>query len=359
MNGRTVAQPQKAAIPTFAPVLRGMLQRKCACGGTPGPTGECAACRHKRLATQGALPLQTKLTVNQPGDRYEREVDRVAEQVMRMPEPGLQRQVEEEEEEILQTKPVGQGRAGGDVGTQAKIPPIVHDVLRSPGRPLDTSTRQFMESRFGHDFSQVRVYTDARAAEAATAVNARAFTVADEIVFRRGEYAPETLVGRRLLAHELTHVIQQSHALARPALQRQTEPPRIPDFPGLVTALSHDIGENLYDYGHHFYRIATLYPDQPDLLEDAFARYALGQNVLETGYSFLGAEPGAAEALALTTGITFKGVNFLATGELVIDYQFDLGRDLRLETGIDLAVNPDDFTDVKRVDAGIGVVGHF
>jgi hypothetical protein len=345
-------------VASTVPARSGVLQRKCACGGTPGPTGECAACRRKR---QLGGTLQAKLRISRLGDPFEREADRVAEQVMRMPEPGLQRQVneEEKEEELLQTKPVGQELAGRGVETPAQVPPIVHDVLRSPGRPLDPSTRRVMESRFGHDFSQVRVHTDARAAASAWAVDALAYTVGQDIVLRAGEYAPDTMTGQKLLAHELTHVIQQSSAVARPALQRQTEPPRFPDFPRLVTALSDDIGENLYDFGHHFYRIATLYPDQPDLLEDAFARYALGRNVLETGYSFLGAEPGTAEALALTSGITFKGLNFLATGELVVDLQFDLGEDLRLETGIDLAVNPDDVTDVKRVDVGIGVVGHF
>ncbi len=355
MNARSYGRAKPAAVLSMVAARSIVLQRKCACGGTRGPTGECPACRRKRLLGE---TLQTKLHVNQPDDRFEQEADRVTEQVMRIPEPGLQRQLDQKEEGPLQTKSSTQPRVTY-ASTDGEAPPIVQVVLSSAGRPLDAQTRAFMESRFGHDFGQVRVHTDGRAAEAATAINARAFTVADDIVFGPGEYAPETPGGRRLLAHELTHVIQQSQAPAGPALQRQTEPPRIPDVPGLVTALSDDIGENLYDYGHHFYRIATLYPDQPDLLEDAFARYALGQNVLETGYSFVGAEPGTAEALALTTGITFKGLNFLATGELVIDYQFDLGSDLKLEAGIDLAVNPDDLTDVKRVNAGVSLVGRF
>jgi len=248
-------------------------------------------------------------------------------------------------------------RAGDSDSTT--VPPIVRDVLRSAGRPLDSDSQAFMETRFGHDFSHVRVHTDAKAAKSAQSVNALAYAVRNHVVFAHGHYAPNSIAGRQLLAHELAHVIQQSHALTRPGLQRQSGPPRIPDVPRLVTALSDDIGKNLYDYGHHFYRIATLYPDQPDLLEDAFERYALGTNVLETGYSFLGAEPGTAEALAWTTGITFKGVKFLATGELVADFQFDLGRNLTLEAGVDLTVNPDDFSDVKKVEAGISLVGHF
>ncbi len=90
------------------------------------------------------------------------------------------------------------------------VPPIVHEVLRSPGEPLDSTTRAFFESRFGHDFSQVRVHTDARAADSAQAVNALAFTVGRNVVFSAGEYAPSTTIGRRLLAHELSHVVQQA-----------------------------------------------------------------------------------------------------------------------------------------------------
>jgi Domain of unknown function (DUF4157) len=90
------------------------------------------------------------------------------------------------------------------------VPSVVHDVLRSPGRSLDPSTRAFFEPRFGHDFSQVRVHTDTYAAESARAVDALAYTVGRDIVFGAGRYQPQTSEGRRLLAHELTHTIQQS-----------------------------------------------------------------------------------------------------------------------------------------------------
>ncbi len=92
-------------------------------------------------------------------------------------------------------------------------PPIVHEVLRSPGQPLDAGTRAFMEPRFGHDFSQVRVHTDAKAAESARAVNAMAYTVGRDVVFASRQYAPATTHGRRLLAHELTHTIQQQNSI--------------------------------------------------------------------------------------------------------------------------------------------------
>jgi Domain of unknown function (DUF4157) len=89
------------------------------------------------------------------------------------------------------------------------VPSIVHDVLRSPGVPLDAATRAFMEPRFGHDFSGVRVHSDGRAAESARAVSAVAYTVGHHIAFDAGEYQPGTESGRRVLAHELAHVVQQ------------------------------------------------------------------------------------------------------------------------------------------------------
>jgi Domain of unknown function (DUF4157)/Lysine-specific metallo-endopeptidase len=141
--------------PSLTSLRSGILQRKCACGGTPGFTGECEECRKKRLQCK---PQNS--------------------------ECGIQ----------------------GD----SIAPPIVHEVIRSPGQPLDPATRAFMEPRFGHDFSQVRVHTNANAAESARAVNALAYTVGRDVVFGAGNYAPITHAGRRLIAHELTHTIQQA-----------------------------------------------------------------------------------------------------------------------------------------------------
>jgi hypothetical protein len=192
-----------AAIPS------GLLQRKCACSGTPGPTGECAACRRKRLG------VQRKLTISQPGDKYEREADRVADQVMRMPEPRLQRQTEsdeeDEEEELLQTKPLAQRNVAGQTAVET-APPLVHEVLNSPGHPLDPTTRDFMEPRFGHNFSQIKIHSGEQAAKSAQAVNARAYTIGKHIVFGHRQYRPESLTGQQLIAHELAHAVQQSGA---------------------------------------------------------------------------------------------------------------------------------------------------
>ncbi len=98
----------------------------------------------------------------------------------------------------------------------SSAPPIVQDVLHSSGQPLDTATRAYMEPRFGHDFSRVRIHADARAAESAMAVNAQAYTVGRNVVFGAGQYAPNTSHGQKLLTHELTHVLQQGRTTFQP-----------------------------------------------------------------------------------------------------------------------------------------------
>jgi peptidoglycan hydrolase-like protein with peptidoglycan-binding domain len=105
--------------------------------------------------------------------------------------------------------------------------------LRAPGQPLDRETRAFMEPRFGHDFSRVRVHTDARASESARAVNAFAYTVGRNVVFDAGQYAPHSRDGQQLLAHELTHVVQQQTLTHSPLLQRKAKATRFQDEPTL------------------------------------------------------------------------------------------------------------------------------
>src|SRR5207247_423270 len=91
-------------------------------------------------------------------------------------------------------------------------PPIVHDVLGSPAPSLDPQTRAFMEPHFRHDLSRVRIHADSGASHAADAVQAQAFTLGSDIVFGSGKFSPSTPAGRKLLAHELTHVVQQGAA---------------------------------------------------------------------------------------------------------------------------------------------------
>jgi hypothetical protein len=145
-----------------------VLQRKCACGGNPGPSGECEECRKKRLGM-------------------------VQRSALNAPAPMT-------------------------------VPPSVHQVLDSPGQPLDTGTRTFMEPRFGHDFSQVRVHTDEKAAQSAQAVNALAYTMGKDVVFAAGRYMPGTAAGDKLLAHELTHVVQQSRPMPMQAKSVVSQP---------------------------------------------------------------------------------------------------------------------------------------
>ena len=159
-------------------------------------------------------PIQAKLVVGQVDDPLEHEADRVADQVMRMPAPEvsvaaappqLSRKCAGcEEEEKLQQK------SAGPQAATSEAPASVHEVLSSPGQPLDAATRTYFEPRFGHDFSHVRVHTGASAEQSARDVNAHAYTVGHDMVFDAGRFVPGTDAGRRLIAHELSHTIQQS-----------------------------------------------------------------------------------------------------------------------------------------------------
>ena len=176
---------------------------------------------------QLATRAQAKLAISEPGDTYEQEADRVAGQVMRMPaaaSPSLS--FRSPGSASLQQKCACGGESEGEcaecrinrlalqreaTGEDARsdAPSIVEDVLASPGQPLASSVRRTLEPSFGQDFSQVRVHDDSKAAQSASALNALAYTVGSHIVFGDGQYAPGTNEGNRLLAHELTHVVQQ------------------------------------------------------------------------------------------------------------------------------------------------------
>ncbi|HWO02500.1 MAG TPA: DUF4157 domain-containing protein [Blastocatellia bacterium] len=192
-------------------------------------------------------PIQTKLAINQPGDIYEEEADRISEQVMNTSVPQLQpapsHQTEQpgQQHEHLLTKKV----ASSDFEPTA-VPPIVHEVLRSPGQPLDPASRLFMEPRFGYDFSNLRLHTDVKAGESAQAIGAAAYTVGNNLVFGAGEFNPRNGEGRRLIAHELTHVVQQSNGTLRiqqqpkkkgrvVRVERPSKPRPKPPGPGLYT----------------------------------------------------------------------------------------------------------------------------
>jgi hypothetical protein len=206
------------------------------------------------------LPMQAKLEVGAVDDPLEREADRVAEQVMRMPDaaaftnsttpfssPALQvgspttsdatvqrkcscggscetckGQQSDDKHGQVQRKPAAPqiSAVGPSVLARGSAPPIVHEVLHSTGQPLDAATRGFFEPRFGQNLNHVRVHADTRAADSATTMGAMAYTVGSNVVFGRDRFSPHSTTGRNLLAHELAHVIQQ--ASGSPGTLRRT-----------------------------------------------------------------------------------------------------------------------------------------
>lgn len=255
MSTRTVAlltrERQAAAVaPSSFPVRRNHAGEL---------VGAAPSLFHGVAADFGRIPIQPKLTVSDPGDVSEQEAERVADTIMTKPDRGatVQRACSHcaEENETLQRLPDQSHPSGNTVlwrmirscdmldsqpcgdqadtesqpeenassepiarqaanGTQALAAPglsaSIGEVCRSGGQPLSTETRQFMEPRFGHEFASVRVHTDPTASDLARQVQARAFTTGNHLFFASGEYQPHHADGKRLLAHELTHVIQQS-----------------------------------------------------------------------------------------------------------------------------------------------------
>src|SRR5271166_1960391 len=186
-----------------------------------------------------------KLAIGPADDALENQADSVADQMMHMPHPSLTVAAaspqlsckcatceEGEKAQMLRSKPARTARAASET------PPIVRETLRSPGQPLDTATRTFFEPRFGHDFSRVRIHLNNRAAVSARAVGALAYTVGNSIVFGNGQFRLDEQRGRRLVAHELAHVVQQGHLAANGnsnQLQRQIDddnkiPENYPDW---------------------------------------------------------------------------------------------------------------------------------
>jgi hypothetical protein len=212
------------------------IQRKmkCSCGGG------CPGCQTENSK------LQAKFKIGAPNDKYEQEANHVADQVMRMSNVGAEQDLPEnnEADESLQASPLAnqitplvQRQAEPEEEEEEEIQPKQKpgkmqasapnfesrvNSLRGGGRPLPVSERAFFEPRFGVDFSQVRIHSDSHAAGVAQSINARAFTLGRDVVFGTTEYAPGSHSGRSLLAHELTHVVQQSGKAAS-GIQRTIE----------------------------------------------------------------------------------------------------------------------------------------
>lgn len=170
--------------------------------------------------------IQTKLRIGAPGDVYEQEADRVADAVMRMPEPQLvsrgtpviQRACPKcQEEEGIQAKAVSSSLPEVDADVESGI-----QSVRGGGKPLSVNERAFFELRFGYDLSSIRIHTDAPAVHLASALDAHAFTLGHDVFFGAGQYTPQTERGKTLMAHELLHVIQQRSMTKR--IQRNYKP---------------------------------------------------------------------------------------------------------------------------------------
>ena len=279
-----VSQPKKATTASFSiPALKqptrgfGLDSRAASSQAVPSVQPFNKPLMHD--ISRISLRPQTKLTVNQPGDVYEQEADRVAQQVMQtMSEPvskqsvqrealpeeeeelqmksladtnislqrealpeeeeelqmksladtniSLQREALPEEEEELQMKSLADTnislqRQGGGVAATSNLETSIQQE-RGSGQPLSDDIRQPMEQAFGTDFSAVKIHTDNRSDQLNQSIQARAFTTGQDIFFRQGEYAPESHGGKELLAHELTHVVQQNgSALGRKLLPDQ------------------------------------------------------------------------------------------------------------------------------------------
>jgi len=158
-----------------------------------------------RLHAPAEAAVQAKLEVGSAADTHEKEADRFADEIMGTPRLTYPNRAADP------TIDTSRGQLARATAPAAQIaPPVdIGAALQAPGQALDPQARAFMESRFGHDFSGVRIHTEAAAAAAASGLNARAYTVGRDIAFASGEYAPAAQ-GGRLLAHELAHVVQQS-----------------------------------------------------------------------------------------------------------------------------------------------------
>jgi hypothetical protein len=206
------------------------LQRKCACGAPSAAGGSCAACEEKASGASSPM-LQKKMMLGASDDPLEREADRVADQVMAGP---LQASVG--------VAPTHIQRLTGNLGGQtATAPASFEKVLADSGRPLEPAMRQMMEHRFGSDFGDVRVHRSREAEQVARSLDAKAFTVKNHIVFGGVQGSPGSREEQHLLAHELTHVIQQTGLSARypivgrerhGLLQRQSAPSEVQSNPG-------------------------------------------------------------------------------------------------------------------------------
>ena len=261
MNARAAVAANKKAGATPA-LVHGLTPVRPSSWLCPiyGPTSVSPKRGHDfnevRVHSSSPPVVQTKLSIGEPGDRYEREADEVASRVMGMPTPVSGDSSSGKEEGAAQRIERQRRQCGRRIQRDTEEPYAIEDgvaeeekdqealqarewpghtprlwpgiesrigALRSGGRPLPDSLRVFMEPRFGHDFGSVRIHTGNTAVELAASIHARAFALGPDLVFGANQYAPETETGRLLLAHELTHSIQQGHATRLSAPEREID----------------------------------------------------------------------------------------------------------------------------------------
>jgi hypothetical protein len=242
-----IIQPKKVSTDSFSiPALR---QPTRGFGSQSSGASSPAGLNQPLVHDISRVPLrrpQTKLTINQPGDIYEQEADAVAKQVMEklgqpLNHPSIQRQeipeeeeelqmksldnstlqresVLEEDEEELQMKSLVQRQAQGGMAATPDLETSINQA-RGGGEAIAPNIRQPMEQAFGADFSGVKVHTDGQSDELNQSIQARAFTTGQDVFFRQGEYNPGSRGGQELLAHELTHVVQQNGGKVQPSPQ--------------------------------------------------------------------------------------------------------------------------------------------
>lgn len=280
------AAPQAAKqTSTTHPLSSGLLQRKCeSCGQHGVSGGKCGTCQKQESFSQNEnqqetqiqrktdsnsaqssfnhefsrVPISTtipriqhKLRVSQANDKYEQEADRIADHVMRMPDPNVQRQIgtQEEEKETLQAKPIA-SQITSLIQRQVELQEDEEDLqmkeipghtpsvrpqiqgkinaLRSSGQPLPKSVRSFYEPRFGVNLSSTRIHTNESSAAINRSLSSRAFTLGSDIFFNRNEFQLNSDEGHRLLAHELTHVVQQHHMAQKRIQKKSINNPKFP-----------------------------------------------------------------------------------------------------------------------------------
>jgi Domain of unknown function (DUF4157) len=241
-----------------------------------------------RTLGRTAPRMQCKLEIGAVNDPLEAEADRIADHVLRMPDPSvatadsphaLQRKCAECEEEEAHT--VRPKREASHATAQLETPDVVYAALRGSGQSLDPQTRSFFEARLGRDFSQVRIHVDSIAETSARAVKATAYTVGSDVVFAAGRYAPHSSDGRRLLAHELAHVVQQRAAGPSSAARQSLTAPGASD-PTSGAMLRRSPGPGSPDYVQGYQdglsgEPSHAIPRAGDALEDYDEGYLKGQ----------------------------------------------------------------------------------